>query len=164
MPVIEETMTTEPWPLVRRCGSPARISSAAWPVQAVQAAGDGLDRPAQRRGVGDVRGRGGDGDVVLAQLRRRGGQAFLVAGDQADRGTLGGQRRGHGQPDAPASAGDEHTVATQAQVHRWTPFTKNPTVTPGSVQTGSRWRGLRVVCGPNTVCIFCRQDSRNYTR
>src|ERR1035441_1057681 len=32
MPVIEETITTEPPPEARRCGRPDRISSAAWPA------------------------------------------------------------------------------------------------------------------------------------
>ena len=86
-------------------------------IQPAQRGGDLLHGASQRGRVGDVGRRGGDGNGPGLQAASGRGQAGRVAGDEADRRAFGGERLGHREADAPASAGDQRAAASQAQVH-----------------------------------------------
>jgi hypothetical protein len=75
-----------------------------------------------------------------------------VAGDQADRRSLGGQRPGHREADAPAAPGDQRPASTQAQIH----ISRDPRdqlgagSSPRSAALARRWASFRLTpraCG-----------------
>ena len=147
MPVMDEMITTEPPPAARRWLSPDRISSAACPALsskvAVKSPGaesvrlppmvppafaTSRSRPPSSAAMSATARssdgvsvtsavRGADRHAVPGQAAGRRGEAVRAAGDQADGGALGGQRLGHGIPDAAAASGDQRAGAAQVQVH-----------------------------------------------
>ena len=69
--------------------------------------------------VGDVGHRGGDEDASGSQPLGGGGQPGRVPGDETHGRSLGGERLGHREADAPASPGDQHALVAQAKIHDW---------------------------------------------
>src|ERR1035441_9726281 len=148
MPVIEETITTEPPPDVRKCGSPARMSSAACPAFSVKVAvkspGPESARfpPTVPPALATRWSRPPSADAMSMTARpsmaasltsaaavltdppwrpswRAGAsrEPAAVPADDADRGSLGGERVGDGEADAPASSGDERAGPAQTEIH-----------------------------------------------
>ena len=86
-------------------------------IQAAERGRDVVHGAAELGRVGDVGHRGGDRDIPGSQPLGRGGQAGRVPGDQTDGRSLGGERLGYREADAPASPGDQRAAAVQAKIH-----------------------------------------------
>src|ERR1019366_2867393 len=114
MPVIEETITTEPPPEARRCGRPDRISSAAWPAFRAKVAVNSSSAALVRLPLPTV-------PPALATRWSRppapGAQARSAPGHQPDRRAFGRERLGDRQADAPAAPGDQRAATLQAKFH-----------------------------------------------
>ena len=94
-------------------------------IQPAERGSDLIDRPAQRRRVGDVGLGGGHRRAPAGQLPGRRSQAAGIACDQPDRRAFGGQRAGDREADSPASPGDQRTAAVQAKIHGWLPGSRD---------------------------------------